>query len=648
MGVWRPVIILPADVVGDASPDELEAILVHELTHLAQRDCAANLCFRVGLAMLWPQPLLHVLFRRWEMAAEDVCDRAVVAGNCGSVSYARYLLRLGESWAQARGPDHVLGMGMATLHSGLGKRVQHILNLTGTCLPALTLHARAAITLGALAIAAIAVGTVSSSAGVRPVIDRGVGAAQRLVETPIAAALKPLVARTAAAKPSIPDATEVWDATVLLAAVAPVRVELPTVDTQPSTSAMLPPVAAAQQPEAAAVQRASVEPAPAERPAAEEAIGAPEDGGAVQPQGRLEATPPAAPIVLNFDELTGMPNANMRVPEEARLSDQYLRRYGVRFRSSDPFVAVVHLGEGVAASGANALGGTTWNGALTHDWHHPIYAAFYDPAHPEYEAVTDFVSLKCDLIGHGHNVVLRAFDVNGNEIGIQNAADTGRETLSISASGIHSIVFLGSDADEGTSVDDFTFHPVTPVGRIVLDFDELGRGMPTFEGARIPDGAKISTQYASRYGITFRSGSDYASLVTFSQLGESASGYNGLGGSTPDGIMTYDSDYPTLLTFVDPAHPSRPATTDFVSLRCDTNGTKTTYVTLNAYDNQGRRIATDSELDYDGTYLHVAAPGIHTAQFIGNHGANIGASIDDVTFDVVQPAAVVRDEVGAD
>jgi hypothetical protein len=48
---------------------------------------------------------------------------------------------------------------------------------------------------------------------------------------------------------------------------------------------------------------------------------------------------------------------------------------------------------------------------LTYDRMNPITASFFDPNNPSLPAVTNFVSLRGDLIGTGQSITLNAFDV---------------------------------------------------------------------------------------------------------------------------------------------------------------------------------------------------------------------------------------------
>jgi len=43
--------------------------------------------------------------------------------------------------------------------------------------------------------------------------------------------------------------------------------------------------------------------------------------------------------------------------------------------------------------------------------------------------------------------------------------DDGQSTMTIAASGIHTVEFLGTQDDGGVSLDNFTFNPVVPIRR---------------------------------------------------------------------------------------------------------------------------------------------------------------------------------------
>jgi hypothetical protein len=174
---------------------------------------------------------------------------------------------------------------------------------------------------------------------------------------------------------------------------------------------------------------------------------------------------------------------------------------------------------------------------------------------------------------------------------------------------------------------------------VVLNFDDLP-AMYFGAGTPIPAYAELSTLYRHTFGVTFASGSPYVAVVDLG-FGHATSGTNGIGGSTPGGILTYSRTYPITATFFDPSNPgNRPATTDFVSLRGDLVGFPAQSVTLNAYGINGHLIATTTAVDVGGETLAISAPGIHSVEFLGTFDFSdtyAGVAIDDFMFDSVTP-----------
>lgn len=171
----------------------------------------------------------------------------------------------------------------------------------------------------------------------------------------------------------------------------------------------------------------------------------------------------ASPVTtIDFEGLSSMTfYSGNAVPDNAKLSTQLVSTYGVAFASGDPWVAVVNLGLNHATSGVNGIGGSRDNGTLTYSKAFPISFEFFDPLNTAVKATTDFVSLRGDLGGGGQFIYLRAYDLSGNQIAEASGIDSGGSTLSISAQGIHSARFFGTQDDGGVAVDDFSFGELT-------------------------------------------------------------------------------------------------------------------------------------------------------------------------------------------
>jgi hypothetical protein len=156
--------------------------------------------------------------------------------------------------------------------------------------------------------------------------------------------------------------------------------------------------------------------------------------------------------------------------------------------------------------------------------------------------------------------------------------------------------------------------------------------MPTQAGNPIPPEAQLFDAFLATHGVRFSSGSAYVAVVNLGP-GHATSGVNGIGGSTPTGLLTYDRMNPITASFFDPNNPSLPAVTNFVSPRGDLIGTGQS-ITLNAFDVNGSLIASDTAADNGGATLIVATPGIHSVQFLGTQDYG-GVALDDFTFNPV-------------
>src|SRR3546814_2814721 len=78
-GVLRPTIVL-SPVTVDAV-DEAEAIIAHELAHVARLDWAKLLGARVACAVFWFNPLVWMLARESHQLREEAADDAVLAAD---------------------------------------------------------------------------------------------------------------------------------------------------------------------------------------------------------------------------------------------------------------------------------------------------------------------------------------------------------------------------------------------------------------------------------------------------------------------------------------------------------------------------------------------------------------------------------------
>jgi TonB family protein len=112
MSLRRPVIVLPS-AWRDWPAATLDAVLLHELAHVARRDALTQRLALVHRAIVWVSPLSWWLRRRLGDLAEQASDEAALAAGIEPTRYAGVLLgffvvvrtRSGLHHAMARGRD---------------------------------------------------------------------------------------------------------------------------------------------------------------------------------------------------------------------------------------------------------------------------------------------------------------------------------------------------------------------------------------------------------------------------------------------------------------------------------------------------------------------------------------------------------------
>lgn len=122
-GVMRPVILLSSEAA-DAH-GEAEAIIAHELAHVARLDWVKLLLSRVTVALFWFNPLVWLLAREAHQLREEAADDAVLASNIEDTEYARLLVGIARH--ECRGL--LIGAhGVAPAKNSLTRRVQRVLD----------------------------------------------------------------------------------------------------------------------------------------------------------------------------------------------------------------------------------------------------------------------------------------------------------------------------------------------------------------------------------------------------------------------------------------------------------------------------------------------------------------------------------------
>jgi beta-lactamase regulating signal transducer with metallopeptidase domain/peptidoglycan/xylan/chitin deacetylase (PgdA/CDA1 family) len=130
IGHLRPIILIPASVITGLTPQQLEAVLAHELAHIRRYDYLVNLLQTAAEVLLFYHPAMWWLSRRVRAEREHACDDAAVEGLAGDVLlYARALAALEA--LRARG-THASALALAADGGSLMQRIQRLVRLNQT------------------------------------------------------------------------------------------------------------------------------------------------------------------------------------------------------------------------------------------------------------------------------------------------------------------------------------------------------------------------------------------------------------------------------------------------------------------------------------------------------------------------------------
>jgi len=116
-GILRPHIALPDGIDRLLSARELDAVLVHEITHAKRRDNLIRLIHEVGLCLLWFHPLVWITGSRMALYRELSCDDPVIQSARGD--------DLVSALAKLANPEGPLLL-QATVSSFLGHRLARL------------------------------------------------------------------------------------------------------------------------------------------------------------------------------------------------------------------------------------------------------------------------------------------------------------------------------------------------------------------------------------------------------------------------------------------------------------------------------------------------------------------------------------------
>ena len=124
-GIFRWTIVLPQALIPTLKPDELRALLGHEVAHLARGDALWLWIGRILCACFAFQPLNFLARARLRLAAEFLCDDWAVRNSANRFALARCLTRVAE-WSAHLEPQS-LELAAVGSRSNLSDRVERLI-----------------------------------------------------------------------------------------------------------------------------------------------------------------------------------------------------------------------------------------------------------------------------------------------------------------------------------------------------------------------------------------------------------------------------------------------------------------------------------------------------------------------------------------
>ncbi|MCA9072315.1 MAG: M48 family metalloprotease, partial [Planctomycetaceae bacterium] len=130
LGLWKPLIVLPASWLLQLPPQTLESVLAHELAHIRRWDAWATLFQRVLESALFYHPAVWWLSRQMDREREKCCDLWAVSVTGDRLQYVKALAGVAEiqhasSATKLSAPIFATGMGGKNMQ--LLERVHYVL-----------------------------------------------------------------------------------------------------------------------------------------------------------------------------------------------------------------------------------------------------------------------------------------------------------------------------------------------------------------------------------------------------------------------------------------------------------------------------------------------------------------------------------------
>ncbi|MFZ1263758.1 MAG: M56 family metallopeptidase [Chitinophagaceae bacterium] len=149
MGFLKPVILVPLAAINHLTPQQLEAVLLHELSHIKRLDYLVNLFINFIQAILYFNPFVKAFVKIVEREREKSCDEMVLQYQYDSYEYATALVSL----EKVNRENKPLAIAAAGIKNDLLHRIELILGVQKK--PVITFNKLAGLMAGLLCVISI-------------------------------------------------------------------------------------------------------------------------------------------------------------------------------------------------------------------------------------------------------------------------------------------------------------------------------------------------------------------------------------------------------------------------------------------------------------------------------------------------------------
>ncbi len=129
MGAIRPVILLPVATISQLTPQQLDAVILHELAHIRRHDYLINVVQTLLETALFFNPFVWLISRSIRRERELCCDDLVVSCAAEPIHYARALALLAQ---QATTSGNTLSLAASGQKNQLLTRIKRIMEMNNT------------------------------------------------------------------------------------------------------------------------------------------------------------------------------------------------------------------------------------------------------------------------------------------------------------------------------------------------------------------------------------------------------------------------------------------------------------------------------------------------------------------------------------